>query len=465
MRKIILFILAMTVGDVAMAAGWNASEHLSTWGGGSVQVCRGDEVKGSKICIGSSANNDCKPLGSGDGNQATIMMIATGISDKYAVFCPIQLDTSLYTKKKGGVQKGTVYTLYRYPDRYSSTQCVKLYIKYTTNKWDGIESALDKSRIERLKNKPKPITDATDKFHFENLERKYGSLDKLDEPACDATLLSRDAYSGNSLAPKGSANIEDRIGMFSWDNPNACGNDKGTLEHDVVLAIVDWTPGGHGAFVQPMQVSAKRNSLTNKTVNAWLDISYANGSVRKLACKIGYKANADNTNCEPMDLTLCPMSEEDKKANICKNLNKDKYDETKHTLTYNNASSCYVFMCLQPGYAFPDTSSFECEKCSGDIRQGINPTNGVCVKCPVGKVFDANALDSECCADAKVYSKNDLQYGPGKSADTALDSQCWTKGSDEYLKCIKGTPTLQPVSKPKATAAQVSVAAPVASVF
>ena len=60
--------------------------------------------------------------------------------------------------------------------------------------------------------------------------------------------------------------------------------------------------------------------------------------------------------------------------------------------------------------------------------------------CDLGYIFDETAANSGYCAKAKEYTKTDLQYGDGRTKNTAnmsLADQCWTDPSpDRYRQCV-----------------------------
>ena len=54
--------------------------------------------------------------------------------------------------------------------------------------------------------------------------------------------------------------------------------------------------------------------------------------------------------------------------------------------------------------------------------------------CDLGYIFDETAANSGYCAKAKEYTKTDLQYGDGRTKNTAnmpLANQCWTDPSPD----------------------------------
>jgi len=125
------------------------------------------------------------------------------------------------------------------------------------------------------------------------------------------------------------------------------------------------------------------------------------------------------------------------------------FDETLHRFIQLDGETCFQYRCMDAGQAFAsDTNRSSCVDCVANMRSGISPINGVCIECEVGKIFDANARSSGFCVTAQSFTKTDLQYGKGKSKNTAsLKEQCWPLvTTSEYKACVFGE--AQNVSSP-----------------
>lgn len=393
MQKIALSILFACICTNASAIGMDASAQRSNWGGGTLVKCVGDTISGTSACIGESADNDCLPKIYSGTDMGTLMMIARTITKDYAIFCPTQVNGRRNT------DNGTVDNYYSVTTGDGENKCVKLYRNYTNMSANASETV------------------------------------------CDGQSLFRNNYSDIGIADGTVGNIRDTIPGFEWDKHDKCKNVYGSLQHDIVLGIVDWTLTGHGAFVQPIQVSGVRDDFGKASwadAKAWVRLTPAKDSKRILACKIGYRANADNTNCEPIDPSICITTQADQLGMLCKIYNKNDYKQSQHRLEYDEKNNCYMLRCRQAGYAFDMGGTSECHECVTDWRQGINPETGECVKCGDGELFSKKAVGTGYCAKPKRLSHEDLRYGIGKSSSTSLNEQCWTKHGDEYIKCVNG---------------------------
>lgn len=390
-----IMICADALGGGSLIKGNNVRE---AWGGApSIQTCKGRDLGTATIgaahdvCVGTT-NGQCK---AGDTeNYGVMMLVAREVKASGAKFCA----TTVVSNRRDIISNPS--TTYANPK--DSEICIWLCI-------GG--------------------------YYGEECDRGPGG-----EPTtCDATLIKRSDFDGLSINSAG-ANIEDIISMFEKEKYAKCKldgrNTKSAykMEHDMILAVSEWTPGGHGAFVNPFEVRA---SYKHDNTKSWPEIMRT--GTRVLACKNGYKPNATKTDCEPMNRATCTESESDMLANMCGGWNAADYDRAEHRLEL--VDNCYQFRCVKSGYALGNGSRSQCSKCNTSQRGGVSPRDGSCVSCDVGKIFSSTALSSGYCVDATGYSKTDMQYGKDKTKESwsTLAEQCWAKKDpDEYKACVLG---------------------------
>lgn len=384
MKKTIGFLLVFALYDAACFAGGgnNASKLIAAWGNGQLSACGAHALTADNACIGASANCGNRNIWARDYDDewAIQMMVAMDINENGARFCPIQVEG----KNKN---KGNAWTEYA---ELGSSNCVWLCKDgYTGDKC---------------------------------------SLSAADSKSCDVTELKAENYASITRMATG-ANVEDRVPMFVFNKYYGCGVHKGQ-EHDIILALKRWLPSGHGAFAQQMVVRAERSGW--KHMDSWATIYPASGAEEILVCKDGYKPNSARTDCEPINQETCMRSMS------CTGWGGDDYDNTQHTLVLREGSTCYEFRCSKQGYAFQSSASRTCTECATNLRDGVNPVTGECVKCEVGKIFNKNASSTGYCADTKSFSKVDMQYGKGATKNSrTLKDQCWILSSnDNYKECL-----------------------------
>lgn len=413
-------VLSVAVLTDAIAGSANASGQKSNWGANDVSLnshlCAGrdlaDGVIGKKgtTCIDANTIKNLKLTGSkakiagcdtasGSEDYGVMMMVARDIKTGGARLCA----TTVVSSRSGGYKNSI--TTYKNPS--VGDKCVWLcrsgYYGDTCSEKEGTPTKADSTPIK--------------KSDFDTLETSAGA-----------------------------ANIENNIAMFEANQNRKCtlpyyNNLTATTknEHDMILAISNWTPTGHGAFVSPYVVRAAFKGNSKKV--SWPEIKRV--GTQTLVCKNGYKPNAGKTDCEPMNRSATVETTEEKLTQMCHGWDKANFKSSEHKMQL--VGDCYQFRCSQPGYAFNEGEYSTCIECSANLRGGVSPRDGACVKCELGKVFDSGAASSGYCVDATRLSKTDMQYGPGKGkkdfdGTDKIKDQCWTKTDpDEYKACVLGT--------------------------
>ncbi len=397
-RTILLSFIAYCVClSGAMAGGGNDVSSLnSAWGGGAMDTCNGLDIKGTEACISFSQKVNCKNLRTGSRTGGIQMMIARTVTAYGAKFCP--------TLAEGVLEKHTYqWTVTGYVDltRGNDSQCVWLCKKGYTG--PNCEESIDAST------------------------------------SCDVSKLERNNYSSLPLKPSGNS-IEDSVAMFAFNVNSMCGVRwfwGGTMfnynsEHDMILAITRYLPSGHGAWVRQMIVRSENYYIEKKA--AGVKVYPAQNSSEILVCKNGYTVNAAGTDCQEINPVICKLQQ------TCTGWSSG-FDENLHRFVQVDGETCFQYRCIEPGQAFAsDTNRSSCIDCVDNMRSGISPIDGVCVKCDVGKIFDATAKSSGFCVPTQSFSKTDLQYGKGKSKNTVpLNEQCWSLLLlGDYKACVFG---------------------------
>lgn len=354
--------------------------------------CQGFNVGSDKPCIGSSKDK-CYSKGNvspaaGD-EHGVLMMVARDTSVGGAQFCP----TSVVARNKFGGDSWTEY--YNAGDN-----CVWL---------------------------------CRPGFFGARCEQK----NTVDVKTCDTTKLSQSDYDSVALvAANTTSNIEDSIPNFAANAYEKCHNNQKHIrdqEHDLILAISDWLPSGHGARVRAYMVLARQENYDNIS---WVDV-YPAASIQNdtgsnvssvLLCKNGYKPNSDKTDCIPIKAEVCG------ETNWCTGWIESNFDSSKHMKVA--VGDCIQWRCKDSAAALQKSGSNVCEPCVVTQMDGINPKNGTCHHCEEGKVFSKKANSH--CADTKYLDKNALMYGVG-SKSSPVNKQCWTIiNVEEYKTCVMG---------------------------
>lgn len=386
-KKVVVSFAVILGSTGAFAGGGNNVKDLTElWGGGKLSACGTNLISGTEACIGASQASGCKEKAIYARNYtdewATQMMVALQVKEGGAYFCPVQVEGKNKNKK---------------------------------NAWTEYAMIGDSSRCVWL---------CRAGYSGAQCEQATGS----DTASCDVMELKRNDYSNLKRVVSG-ANIEDSVAMFVWNQYYGCGVNKGQ-EHDMILAIKRYAPGGHGAWVQQMTVRAQREGW--KHMISWAAIYPATGAQEQLVCKNGYKPNAALTDCVEINANVCA------EAQACTGWT--GFDETIHKFVKTTNQSCYEFRCKGDGMAFPSESDRTCSACETSMRGGVAPDTGVCVKCEAGTVFSTKAVNSGYCGSALGYVKTDLQYGKDKTKNTnpEPENQCWTQTeTDVYKSCVE----------------------------
>lgn len=397
----VLFSLLLIMPD-AFAGNTEQASNLDKWGQNAYwKYCQSHDVNSDKPCIGASKNNcTSKSFVNPQYNDeyGVLMMVAVNTTEGGAYFCPV----SVIAKNKNKDHSWTRYFK-------AGDNCVWLCRKGRSG---------------------------------EKCE-----LSDTEEGSCDTSLLRQSDY--DSVVAVGDSadaiDVENDVAMwgansfancYDWPEKNTTKSKafvKGE-EHDLILAISDWLPSGHGAWVKPYMVRAERQGWED--MKSWINIYPASSTQNNtssqttamLACKNGYKVNSTNTDCVPInrdacsDVRLCPDWFE-------ANLNTDIHVQS-------TVGSCIQWRCKENAYALSKVGGSQCVPCGPSQRNGINPENGTCVSCPQGSVFSKTAANTGYCADAYVLDKVALQYGSA-GAGTEIQKQCWIKANvTDYKDCV-----------------------------
>lgn len=250
---------------------------------------------------------------------------------------------------------------------------------------------------------------------------------------CEFNTIKRSVFSGYKLTTSPTADYEDLSWLYGRAYDRCGTNTK--EEHEMFLAISGWVPGGHGAMVAPMVARAKHWGW-DKMDTAPFVYTVAEST---LLCAPGYKPNPAKTDCEPIDEVLCQIQS----STFCTNFSRDKFDANIHTLDSSSPNNCLRYFCIDSNKAFPSAGNTSCEDCAVGVRGGARLSDGVCVKCDLGQVFNR---ETGTCEPALGLTRTDLQYGRGKtkSSQTELKDQCWLKiSSEDYKECVLGPSSTQ----------------------
>lgn len=400
MNKVLFSLIGFFAVTSAYAVtGTDAKDYLKYWGGGSFDPCGSHAFVDSEMCIGTNKNCEVPLFGTnGDvtannnliytrnptdkDEYALQLMVAIDINEHGARFCPIQVEAKNKDKGDAWIEYAmignTTGCQWLCKDGYSGDKCMTA---------------------------PAEIT------------------------RCNPVEFKRDNY--NSLPGASGASIASDIALFTWNARYGCGLNK-RQEHDSVLAITRWAPGGHGAWVQPVIVRAQRKGWDSMT--SWPAIySRAGSTAPQLVCVEGYAPNTAQTDCLQINSTLCDRVN-------CPDLAKHGYVGTIHTEYMPAGAECPDFRCKNNNQAFASITDKTCVSCPSSMRGGVSPIDGTCVSCELGTVFNGRATDSEhLCKPAIRLTKTDMQYGFGYTKNSRPDvaDQCWSLGQiDEYRACV-----------------------------
>lgn len=354
-----------------------------------LDTCESHALAGSEACIGASKGCGIKGMYARNytDEYALQMMVAVNINAHGAYFCPIQVEA----KNKN---KGKSWTEYAMIGATSGCRwlCAEGYT--------GSECAV---------------------------ARESGTT-------CDTSPFVRNNYDNLKRVTSG-ANIEDEIVKKSSDKEEECEGQRTEQEHNVILAITRWAPGGHGAWVRPLVVRAQREGW--KDMISWPVLYYVTNTKEILLCVDGYEPMPTKapTDCVAIKADICPEV-----PSMCPGWT--EIDEGLHMVVQSAGKNCFEFRCKGENQAFASTTDRSCIECPTNSRGGMSSVDGTCVKCEAGKVFNNKATSTAThCGEAIAYTKSDMQYGKGKTKNNNPDvaNQCWTMTeTDAYRECVTG---------------------------
>ncbi len=380
-KKILTSVLCLVVATTS-ALAITIDENARTWWGydGTQMPVTGNDYGEFILAGGLGKRNTHGTYGD---EWGVVGMIATKLVERGGYFCPYQLQCANKKKKKKS------WTLYFHPNGFSHDKCVWL-----------CEGGYSGTNCETAPNTP-VVCDFTPQ---------------------DPSSVGK--FSGLSMKTSGKHNDgkeHEIAGLNQWGTDPEC---------DVIVGITQYLT--HGVVARPIQACCGRDNW--KSVDSYVDtIKYASGN-KKILCAAGFTANAEQTDCVPINAALC----ETQSLTFCSGFERGQYNSAIHTLA--QSGDCHKYFCKDQNKAFPNSNSKECIDCATGIMGGANPANGVCEKCSSGQYYDK---DSASCKPAAALTKTELQYGAGKTKNTAsLKDQCWTKVTpDEYKDCVFGKGT------------------------
>ena len=272
--------------------------------------------------------------------------------------------------------------------------------------------------------------------------------------------------------------------MLHCDTKSSVGNDWSNFssnksqEHDVVLAIYEIKADGDSVIfdVRPMIVRAGGTAGCNRAASdAWPMISWIGGTSSHLLCPSDYGRVGDEC-VHPLAVQSTQQKNDTEEINntylgsLCYGYKKEGYDEAQHSFVVVNsqntaektkqpgddgfawgANMCTKYVCRSSVMGFASdwktSGNMKCETCTGEpMRYGVD-TDGACITCVNGEIFDSNTKK---CEKARVFSKNDMRFGVGNAPSADLEKQCWTKDNPtDYKNCILGVTTVENVGSVK----------------
>lgn len=406
--------------DASTAAEWGVTS--TTWSGDMRQCATTEFLKNSTIgykkdyCYGTQTDQACimtsEAFESGR-TTGTMLMIAREVNANGAYFCP----TIVVSTRKNWAR---IYDdpqdwrprFFDLPSSNVNTECIWL----CKPGWHG-----DKCR-----------------------QSTYNGCTKTKLLRDNYNLLQFNGFSGGLSA------VDSQIAQFTYNGSNrgVCNKNWPRTKWENVLIISTWLDSGNGVFVRPTIIGAKSG---NKKWTGPGVFAVNQPYPEILLCQSGYTANADNTDCVPVDAKLCAISNDsgtNPDANLCEQYDSANYDngvtmeivENTSCKTHSGGDGGYMYRCKDTTQGFDHmvyslSRGLNCIDCPVDARRGIN-TYGFCIECPVGELFD-NSDTTDYCVPAAALDKNRMRYGMNKSASTPLTQQCWTLiDPEEYLNCV-----------------------------
>ena len=202
----------------------------------------------------------------------------------------------------------------------------------------------------------------------------------------------------------------------------------------------------HGAIVQA--VTARAAGRRNKK-DTGLVIVVPTGTETYVLCKNGYTANADNSDCVPIDSVLCDTTpicngwdhEIFKDREMYKRQNaKEKY---VHISKIGAERSCIQYRCAQSGYGFAgdptatDDAGRACVACPPDGYYGAISPNGRCEMSPLedGKGVEYDENGNVVQFELEKTRKRDMINKTGGK----FNKPCWqylVDDEDEFRNCL-----------------------------
>lgn len=392
-KNIFVGFMALCVASPAFADKVN-SEIATSWGNPAIQECR-TEFEGD-FCI----QNVCK-------NENNInVYLAKTISKNGVEFCPGMFDYDRPANSDRPYLKGW------YSDGKGQDDCFWLCKKGFGGKNCSVDystgaQTCDAVKIEKFITDSDKTGSALDFDYFEKVHKD-----------CSSKKIT--TWEGDT-----------------WKEANKNSYHYSTLGIKKLLA--------HGAIVQPITARAagKRNNKGSGVV-----IVTAIGADFHLLCKNGYTANADNSDCVPIDSVLCDATP------ICNGWNheifkdREMYKRQNATEKYmgpskNKERSCIQYRCAQSGYGFAgdptaaDDAGRACIACPPDGYYGTISPNGRCEMSPLedGKGVEYDEKGNVVQFELEKTRKRDMINKTGGK----LNKPCWqymVEDEEEFRNCL-----------------------------
>lgn len=410
-KKLIIFVMIILCS--ANTYAWDASQYASSWGVPSeISFCGASNNEGvligadKGVCKGGKDNNldKCK-IAESYYKVGMMMMIARDLNEHGAYFCPTIIGGDRQRWELGQTSnKKPYWTIYKEPVTANATDC--FWMCKPGYSGEGCqETTVSSCNLNTVKQ-----------GNWDSLKITSGVID-----------------------------VEDDVAMFRQSETSHCvryvsGVWPSPMEHDMILAVSGWTSSGHGVFVSPF---VARSDFYSKRYSGGPGTSFAYSvGTQTLLCASGYEPNFNNSDCIPVDESLCAVTEAMESNETCNAKNAsyaslDAFDSSTMELHYFDTDGCQGIICSQAGYGFDPNNIVRptCIDCGmdDDVRNGIDKY-GRCVRCDVGQIF--NRMSSKC-VPATVLDRDRLKFGPGKSASTPIIEQCWTQPDQySYSDCV-----------------------------
>ena len=239
-------------------------------------------------------------------------------------------------------------------------------------------------------------------------------------------------------------------------------------EGNIVLALVEYTPSGHGAFAAPVNIRctgtryAKDDGydggkgLFNASTSfdgKFKKFTIPRNGKKRLVCAMGYRPNASGTDCtevvntaidstkpkttvQDVDGSYMTYSETNDLDGVAIQKSRPGYDEAEHSVHKFEDGSRYAIFCRDESKGLESDATLKCVDCTTGMRSGVCKQDkdgfGFCSRCGTGYIYDT----TECrCVAAMAYTMTDLAHGWGNNPSTS--ASCWAKEDDqEYRDCV-----------------------------